>query len=51
MNEIKVNVSDATMEIIRKAAEASGIPVPNMVKIIISEWAIRNEVVFNAKSR
>ena len=36
-------LSDATMETLRYEAKLKGIPVQNMIRIILAEWAVRNE--------
>lgn len=40
-------LSDTTMEILRHEAEQKGIPVQNMISLILAEWVMRRECVKN----
>ena len=43
MQETTIVLSNSVMEVLKKAADEIGINVPNMAKLIISEWAMRQE--------
>ena len=42
---VSVELNQATINILEETANKKGISVPDMVRIIINEWAIRNELL------
>lgn len=45
MNDISINFTDAVMQALNEEAKSADMDVSEVIKVIVTEWVLRNEII------